>query len=193
MRAPIDPYPDSLAEIIRARIRGEDEAALVAVNEICFRPPNRQKGRWPSMSVIAKVYACDHYQCRYCGERLILTAVMRLVSRLYPEQFPYHPNWKADSTHPAFISRSATLDHIHPIAGGGDPIAPENLVTACWSCNRRKGDLDLHELGWALVEPRDKEWKGLTELFRPLWETAGRPSLSEDEMAWMRAVSKSEI
>ena len=40
------------------------------------------------MSVIAKIYARDHYQCRYCGERLVLTAVMRLVSRLYPEQFP---------------------------------------------------------------------------------------------------------
>jgi 5-methylcytosine-specific restriction endonuclease McrA len=191
--APSDPYPDSLIRIIQARIRGDDEAAFAAVNEIRFEPPNRKKEQWPAMSVIARVYARDHYQCRYCGERLILTAVMRLVSRLYPDQFPYHPNWKADSTHPAFISRSATLDHIQPIAGGGDPMALDNLVTACWNCNRRKGDLGLHELRWVLVEPRDKEWKGLTELFRPLWETAGRPSLSEDESAWMRAVSKSDI
>jgi hypothetical protein len=72
-------------------------------------------------------------------------------------------------------------------------MAVDNLVTACWNCNRRKGDLDLDELGWALVEPRDKEWKGLTEHFRPLWETAGHPSLSEDESAWMRAVDKSGI
>jgi hypothetical protein len=50
------------------------------------------------MSVIAGVYARDCYQCRYCGERVILTAVMRLLSRLYPGLFPYHPNWKADST-----------------------------------------------------------------------------------------------
>jgi hypothetical protein len=91
-------------------------------------------------------------------------------------------------THPAFISRSAALDHIHPIAGGGDPTALDNLVTACWNCNRRKGDLELDELGWTLVEPRDKEWKGLTELFRPLWEAAGHPSLGEDESALMRAV-----
>jgi hypothetical protein len=50
------------------------------------------------MSVIAGVYARDCYQCRYCGERVILTAVMRLLSMLYPGLFPYHPNWKADST-----------------------------------------------------------------------------------------------
>lgn len=50
-----------------------------------------------------------------------------------------------------------------PIAGGGDPVLADNLVTACWNCNRRKGDLDLDEIGWALVEPRDEEWKGLTE------------------------------
>jgi hypothetical protein len=113
---------------------------------------------------------------------------MRLVSRLYPDLFPYHPNWKADSTHPAFASRSATLDHVQPIAGGGDPVGLDNLVTACWSCNRRKGDLHLAELGWSLVEPRDARWQGLTELFRPLWEAAGRVPLSEDDHAWMRAV-----
>lgn len=28
---------------------------------------------------------------------------------------------------------------------------------------------------------------GLTELFYPLWEAAGKPTLSEDESAWLRA------
>ena len=162
MRAPDDTYPESLIRIIQARIQGDEEAAWSAVREISFVPRDRKKERWPAMSVIAKIYARDHYQCRYCGERVILTAVMRLISRLYPIQFPYHPNWKADSTHPAFVSRSATLDHVKPIVGGGDPIAPDNLVTACWNCNRRKGDLDLEEIGWSLVEPRDKDWRGLT-------------------------------
>jgi 5-methylcytosine-specific restriction endonuclease McrA len=157
------------------------------MNEIGFVPPSRKTERWPAMGVITWVYARDRYQCRYCGERLILTAVMRLVSRLYPDQFPYHRNWKADSTHPAFMVRSATLDHVRPIAGGGDPLALDNLVTACWTCNRRKGDLDLDELRWSLREPLDQHWRGLTELFRPLWIAAGRPTLTEDESAWMRA------
>jgi 5-methylcytosine-specific restriction endonuclease McrA len=190
MRAPDDPYPDALARIIRARIVCDDATALAEMNKIRFVQPSRRTEQWPAMSVIARIYARDRYQCRYCGERVILTAVMRLLSVLYPDPFPYHANWKADSTHPAFVSRSATLDHVQSIADGGDPVALENLVTACWNCNRRKGDLRLAELGWSLIEPRDKQWRGLTELFRPLWEAAGQPPLSETDRAWMRAVER---
>jgi len=186
MRAPDDPYPDALARIIRARIADDETAALKALAEISFQQAPHRSERWPSRTVIARIYARDHYHCRYCGERVILTAVMRLVARLYPREFPYHPNWKTDSTHPAFVSRSATLDHVEPIADGGDPVDEANLVTACWGCNRRKGDLRLSEIGWSLVEPADKTWNGLTELFYPLWEAAGRPQLGEDERAWLR-------
>jgi len=186
MRAPDDPYPESLNRIIRCRIAGDEVSALAALTEIRFEVAARKKERWPSRTVIAKIYARDHYQCRYCRERLILTPIMRLVSRLYPEQFPYHPNWKADCTHPAFITRSATLDHVVPLAAGGDPVDPDNLVTACWGCNRRKGDLRLEEIGWSLVEPSDQGWNGLTELFYPLWQAVGRPAMSEDETWWMR-------
>jgi hypothetical protein len=120
---PDDPYPDALARVIRARIESDHDVVEAELATIRFIPQARLAERWPAMSVIATVYARDHYQCRYCGERVILTAVMRLVSRLYPSEFPYHKNWKADSTHPAFISRSATLDHVRPIARGGDPTA----------------------------------------------------------------------
>jgi 5-methylcytosine-specific restriction endonuclease McrA len=187
---PDDPYPDALARVIRARIEDDHDAVAAELATIRFVPQARPAERGSALIVIAKVYARDHCQCRYCSERVILTAVMRLVSRLYPSEFPYDKNWKADSTHPSFISRSATLDHVRPIARGGDPTALDNLVTACWNCNRRKGDLLVEEVGWSLVEPQDKGWKGLTELFHPLWHAAGQPPLSEDEAAWMRAVSK---
>jgi hypothetical protein len=192
VRAPDDPYPDTLARVIQTRIAGDQTAALSEITAIGFTPPERRVEREPARSVIAGVYARDHYHCRYCGERVILTAVMRLLARLYPEQFPYHPHWKADATHPAFISRSATLDHAHPIADGGDPLALDNLVTACWNCNRRKGDLRLDEIGWTLAEPLDTNWRGLTDLYRPLWEATGRPALSEDEQTWMRAIDRAQ-
>jgi 5-methylcytosine-specific restriction endonuclease McrA len=188
VRQPDDPYPDALARIINARLSGDEAAALAEMIKYRFVPLERRPERWPAMSAIARIYKRDCYHCRYCGERVVLTAVMRLVSRLYPEMFPYHPNWKADATHPAFISRSATLDHMKPIADGGDPLDPANLVTACWGCNRRKGDLRLDELDWPLIDPANPTWQGLTEVFRPLWNAAGRPPLSEDEHAWMRAV-----
>lgn len=34
----------------------------------------------------------------------------------------------------------ATLDHVHPLAHGGDH-APGNVVAACPGCNRLKGDM----------------------------------------------------
>jgi len=191
VRAPDDPYPDALARTINAHINGDLAAAAAELTKIRFVPPERKPQRWPTIPTIAKIHAHDRYHCRYCGERVVLTAVMRLVSRLYPELFPYHRNWKADSTHPAFVSRSATLDHIEPIADGGDPVDPANLATACWNCNRRKGDLRLDELGWTLVEPSDPHWRGLTDLFHPLWQAAGSPPLSDDDRTWMRAVTQS--
>jgi hypothetical protein len=82
----------------------------------------------PTRVIVAAVYADDHYHCQDCSEKVIPTPVMRLLARIYPEQFPYHAYWKADSTHPAFISRSATVDHIVTFAGGGDQLARSNLA-----------------------------------------------------------------
>jgi hypothetical protein len=71
---PTIPIPDALTRIIRARIEGADAAAFTEMIKIRFVAPGRKTERWPAMSVISRIYARDHYQCRYCGERLILTA-----------------------------------------------------------------------------------------------------------------------
>jgi len=36
------------------------------------------------------------------------------------------------------------IDHVVPRAGGGTD-DPENLITACWSCNRGKSDISLED------------------------------------------------
>ena len=182
-----DPYPEVLERALRHLTVGNHDAAHAALEEIRFAPAPRRTERWPATSVIARIYAGDCYQCRYCGERTILTPVMRLISRAFPAEFPMHANWKASETHPAFVSRSTTLDHVAPVASGVDPLDEANLVTACWGCNRRKGDLTLDELGWQLREPADPAWRGLTELYEPAWIALGCPKLSETEMTWMRA------
>jgi 5-methylcytosine-specific restriction endonuclease McrA len=186
-----DPYPEVLGEALRLVAAGDIDGARAAVRRIRFEPAPRRPERWPTTSVVARIYARDRYQCRYCGERTILPPVMRLLSRVFPDEFPMHTNWKADVTHPAFVARSTTLDHVAPIAGGGDPVAETNLVTACWGCNRRKGGLTLTELGWRPRDPADPEWRGLTELYEPSWIALGRPQLSETEMTWMRATRTS--
>jgi hypothetical protein len=49
-----------------------------------------------------------------------------------------------------------SLDHLVPRAVGGDN-TPDNLVTCCWPCNKRKSDFD----------PRDKNPDGTPNRYTP--------------------------
>lgn len=48
--------------------------------------------------------------------------------------------------------RADTIDHVVPRSRGG-PHSWENCVAACRSCNSRKADRLLDELGWSLAAP----------------------------------------
>jgi hypothetical protein len=102
------------------------------------------------MSERLEIYLLDEWLCRYCGRTTILTQLMMLLDELFPEDFPYHPNWKTGLTHPAFPVRSASVDHISPVAHGGSGNDPLNLVTACLPCKVVKGEFPLDQLGWTL-------------------------------------------
>jgi len=128
------------------------------------------------------------FTCRYCLGRVIPTPVMRVVASLYPDIFPYHPNWRVDRTHPAFLSRSACLDHVESGAHGGEWLDLNNLVTACWLCNVRKSDLTLDKLGWRLRPIPTPGWDGLTGMYRALWTAAGQPDLRYHR-AWLAALT----
>lgn len=144
-----------------------------------------------SLSVTAGVYARDSWTCRYCGVRTVAPPVLRVLSSLYPEQFPYHPNWKAGQVHPAYLLVSTSLDHLVPGARGGSWIETDNLVTSCWPCNTGKADLTIDEIGWTLLDETDvhSEWDGLTGVHRELWDMAGQPDAAYHQR-WLRAVSR---
>ncbi|HET7590169.1 MAG TPA: HNH endonuclease [Solirubrobacterales bacterium] len=184
-RPQTDNYAEELRDVIAALISNGRDAAAEKIAPIAY--PRREVAvrSEPSEPLIAATYERDHFHCRYCGCRVIPTQVMRLLSEVFPEEFPYHPNWKGGQTHPAIASRSATLDHVVPWSLGGTN-DPENLVCACWICNRVKGDLTLEQLGWELRPvSADAEWDGLTGYYRPLWELAGSPTRG-DHRLWMR-------
>ncbi len=113
--------------------------------------------------------------------------VLRFLSEIYPDEFPYHPNWKAGQVHPAYLLVSTSLDHIHPGGRGGDWLDHDNLVTACWPCNTGKADLRLEEVGWRLLNEAEvrSDWDGLTSATNALWERAARPDICRD---WRRAL-----
>ncbi len=78
---------------------------------------------------------------------------------------PSHRNWRTDRSHRAFWDLWPQLDHVLPVALGGDD-DESNLVTCSGVSNMQKLHFTLEELGWNLRDPGNMtEWGGLTAWF----------------------------
>lgn len=71
-------------------------------------------------------------------------------------------------------SKADTVDHVVPRSRGGEH-SWENCVAACATCNHRKADRLLAELGWALrtvpLPPKGQHWRLLSTVkeLDPAW------------------------
>ena len=91
-----------------------------------------------------------------------------------PNEFPFHPNWKTDLTHPSYWEVGATVDHVVPVTRGGAD-DESNWVTTSMARNSAKMNWTLNELGWTVHPPGDiKHWDGLIRWF--LDYTSAHPS-----------------
>jgi hypothetical protein len=148
-------------------------------------PTKRQYGPLESTCVFVR----DGFIDRYTSERLVFPPVLRVISAELPDDFPYHPNWKADVTHPAYWEVGATLDHLLPVSRGGAD-DDSNWVTTSMAHNSAKGNWTLADLGWNLQAPGNfKDWDGLVHWF--LEYTNDRPQLiaAESMRQWHRAAT----
>jgi 5-methylcytosine-specific restriction endonuclease McrA len=174
----------SVCNALNGRLR--DQAISLLKRDYPFAPDpvtERQYGPFES----TRVFIRDGFTDRYTGDRLIFPPVLRLISVELPLEFPYHPNWKTDVTHPAFWEIGATVDHLVPVTRGGED-AESNWVTTSMARNSAKMNWTLTELGWNLHAPGDfKEWDGLIHWF--LEYTNGRPELvaTTSMRQWRRA------
>jgi hypothetical protein len=188
------PHTARLAEAVKALVeasvaaeRSAVESALAAVeHRVLDIDPRRGV---PFADTVA-VFQRDCWTCRYCGGHTIAPPVVRALSSLYPDSFPYHPNWKAGQVHPAYLLLSTSLDHVNPVGRGGSSGGHDNLVAACWPCNSGKADLTLDELGWELRPgvAVQSDWDGLTGSYSGLWEAAGQPD-PQYHGRWLRALA----
>lgn len=73
-------------------------------------------------------------------------------------------------------AKADTIDHVVPRSRGGEHTW-ENCVASCSSCNHRKADKLLSELGWklnlTLSQPQDRYWRLVSTVkeIHPVWET----------------------
>ena len=129
-----------------------------------FAPqPITERAYGPIESV--RVFLRDGFIDRYTGERLVFPPVLRVLSVALPAEFPSHPNWKTDVTHPAYWQIGATVDHLVPVSRGGLD-SESNWVTTSMARNSAKVNWTLKELGWTLHPPGDvQRWDGLVSWF----------------------------
>jgi hypothetical protein len=92
---------------------------------------------------------------------------MRLIATLFPDAFPYHPNWRAGRTHRAIAARSPAIDHVGARLarrqfGGSESrhrVLPLQPIRA---------DFGLDQLGWEMQVIPATAWDGLTRYYADL-------------------------
>ena len=154
-----------LGRALQALRRGDITAARATLCAeypfVALVPEGRRHTEWQSL----RVFRRDGYIDRYSGQRLVFPGTLRLLSRLLPQEFPFHPNWKMAETHPAYWELFPTIDHIVPVARGG-PDTDGNWVTTSMRRNAAKANWTLEELGWGLCPAGSlADWDGLTSFF----------------------------
>lgn len=151
-----------LARVCAALLRGErDVASGIARAEY---PSTRlaNAGRAYTELQSMRIFLRDRFTDRYSGARLIFPGTLRLLSKVMPEEFPAHPNWKMSESHIAYWELFPSIDHVVPVARGGAD-DESNWVTTSMLRNSAKSNWTLAELGWSLRPVAEgNDWDGLT-------------------------------
>jgi len=147
-------------------------------------------GRKYSEHQKTRIFLRDGFIDRYSGEEMVFPPVLRLLSNLMPEEFPFHKNWKMSECHFGYWQLLPTIDHIIPVSRGG--IDDEsNWVCTSQIRNSAKSSWLLEELGWQLHSSGDlSDWDGLTGWFMAY--AANNATILDDSYirSWHKAASK---
>lgn len=154
-----------LAAVCAAWSEGQPDTAAALLRSKYPFSPSCNAGRRYSERQCMKVFLRDGFIDRYSGEKLVFPGTLRLLSKLFPVEFPFNTNWKMDACHIAFWELFPTIDHVVPVARDG-PDTETNLVSTSMLRNSAKANFTLAELGWHLLPPGSPlAWDGLTGWF----------------------------
>ena len=107
----------------------------------------------------------DGFIDRYTGQKLVNPGILKVLSSYFPKEFPFHPHWKMTETHIAYWDLIPTIDHIYPIAKGGQD-NNDNWVTTSMKNNSIKSNYTIDEIHWTLYPQGNiKDWDGLSKSF----------------------------
>lgn len=168
----------ALTQVSKMICSGESTAAEELLRtELPFEAP-ANAGRVYSTATKLSVFFQDGFIDRYSGEKLLNPGYLRVLSKLFPEAFPFHTNWKMGQCHMAFWQYTPTIDHLIPVArGGADDVS--NWITTNMLHNAAKSNWLMEELDWKLHPPGDWQvWCGLSTEFMQIVDH--NPQLRDD-------------
>jgi hypothetical protein len=98
---------------------------------------------------MCKVFLRDGFIDGYSGDKLLFPGLIKLLTIEFPDIFKYHKNWKMTETHIVYWELFPTIDHLIPIARGGQDIE-SNWITTSMIRNSAKSNWTIEELNWKL-------------------------------------------
>ena len=112
-----------------------------------------------------QIFIRDGFIDRYSGQQLVYPGAIILLSVLLPEEFPAHPSWKMSESHILYWELWPTIDHVIPVARGGED-DKSNWVCTSMGRNSAKSNWLLEEIEWQLLPAGDfKTWDGMIQWF----------------------------
>ena len=167
-----------------------EEAAQILKSAFPLPPASTHRSSWSPRRLV-KVFIRDGFTDRYFGTPLVFPGTLRALSVLAPSLFPYHRNWKQSLTHPAYWSHYPTIDHVVPIARGGED-EEANIVTTSMLRNAAKSNWLLSELGWPTSNaPIVRNWDGLLGWFCKEYERNAQLRQESPLRQWYSAAKRS--
>ena len=159
-----------IASIVSLLLDDNEVSAKAIINQEYPHTQIEIDKRTYTMAQKMNQFLRDGFIDRYSGQKLLNPGILKIISHYFPDDFPYHPHWKMTETHIAYWELTPTIDHIYPIAKGGED-DESNWVTTSMKNNSIKSNYTLDELQWKLY-PRGEivEWDGLTSVFLKLVE-----------------------
>ncbi len=154
-----------------------------------FNPTSK---RGYSKYQMCRIFIRDGFIDRYSGDRLLFPGLIKLLTIEIPEIFKYQKNWKMTETHLIYWELFPTIDHIVPVARGGQD-NESNLVTTSMIRNSAKSNWTIEQLGWKLHDRGQlKDWDGLINCFMSLIKKNETYSRNKYIMDWTKALIKAK-
>jgi len=126
-----------------------------------YKPQKRQYSKFQ----MCKVFLRDGFIDRYSGDKLLFPGLIKIMTIEFPDIFKYHRNWKMSETHMIYWDLFPTIDHLIPVARGGQDIE-SNWITTSMLRNSAKSNWTIDEIGWQLFNKGKLEnWDGLMNFF----------------------------